>query len=312
MILVHQRVPKTDVSGTILCMDAVTVPPTPETTPPHNRIRVGYARVSTHSQDHQSQLDALAGAHCREVVVETASTRKDRPKLRATLGGLRSGDTLVTYKPDRVARSMKELLVFVEDELHARGIVLEILTGVCAGVHRPDGAGLADRLLFAVAALAAEMERELIRERTLDGLRAAAAARRRIRAVPVHLTNLVLMVVPRLLALQIRLHTRRISHPDLRRHIVDHHGRYVERILQEPAQMANRHELKAEPQPVVITTLGRDQVPVHVVQEEEPLKDRLVRRAGEPAVHRLLGRGQKTSHERSTNDPIGRYPLILA
>jgi len=50
---------------------------------------------------------------------------------------------------------------------------------VCAGTHRPDGAGLADRLLFAVAALAAEMERELIRERTLDGLRAAAAAGRR-------------------------------------------------------------------------------------------------------------------------------------
>jgi len=111
--------------------------------------------------------------------VETASTRKDRPKLRATLDRLQPGDTLVIYKPDRIARSMKELLVVVEDELHARGIVLEILTGVCAGVHPPDGAGLADRLLFAVAALAAEMERELIRERTLDGLRAAAAAGRR-------------------------------------------------------------------------------------------------------------------------------------
>ncbi|MDG4762238.1 recombinase family protein [Micromonospora sp. WMMD710] len=73
---------------------------------------------------------------------------------------------------------MKELLVFLEDELHARNITLEILTGICAGVHRPGGATLADRLLFAVAALAAEMERELIRDRTLDGLRAAAAAGR--------------------------------------------------------------------------------------------------------------------------------------
>ncbi|AEV85155.1 DNA-invertase from lambdoid prophage e14 [Actinoplanes sp. SE50] len=140
---------------------------------PHNRIRVGYARVSTRAQDHQAQLDALTGAHCREVVVETASTRGDRPKLRATLARLQPGDTLVIYKPDRVARSMKELLIFVEDQLHARGIVLEILTGVCAGVHRPDGATIADRLLFA------ELERELIRERTLDGLRAAAAAGRR-------------------------------------------------------------------------------------------------------------------------------------
>ena len=73
---------------------------------------------------------------------------------------------------------MKELLVFLEDELHARDITLEILAGICAGVHRPGGATLADRLLFAVAALAAEMERELIRDRTLDGLRAAAAAGR--------------------------------------------------------------------------------------------------------------------------------------
>jgi hypothetical protein len=113
---------------------------------PHNRIRVGYARVSTRGQDHQAQLDALAGAHCREVVVETASTRTERPKLRATLDRLQAGDTLVIYEPDRVARSMKELLVFVEDDLHARGVVLEILTGVCAGMHRPDGATIAAHL----------------------------------------------------------------------------------------------------------------------------------------------------------------------
>jgi DNA invertase Pin-like site-specific DNA recombinase len=146
---------------------------------PHNRIRIGYARVSTRAQDHQAQLDALAGAHCREVVVETASTRGTRPKLYATIAAMRPGDALVVYKPDRVARSMKELLVLLEDHLHARGIVLEILTGICAGVHRPDGATIADRLLFAVAAMAAEMERDLISERTRDGLRAAAAAGRR-------------------------------------------------------------------------------------------------------------------------------------
>lgn len=89
--------------------------------------------------------------------METASTRAERPKLRASLDRLQPGDTLVIYEPDRVARSMKRLLVFIEDELHARGVVLEILTGVCAGVHRPDGATIADRLLSAVAALAAEV-----------------------------------------------------------------------------------------------------------------------------------------------------------
>ena len=43
-----------------------------------NSVRIGYARVSTRTQDHQAQLDALGAAHCREVVVETASTRGER------------------------------------------------------------------------------------------------------------------------------------------------------------------------------------------------------------------------------------------
>ena len=47
--------------------------------------------------------------------METASTRGDRPKLRGALGQLQAGDTLVIYKPDRVARSMKELLVLLEE-----------------------------------------------------------------------------------------------------------------------------------------------------------------------------------------------------
>lgn len=140
-----------------------------------NAIRIGYARVSARSQDHQLQLDALSGAECREIIIETASTRAQRPKLRAALEMLHPGDTLVIYKPDRVARSMKELLVLLEDELHARAINLEILSGMCAGLHRPTGATIADKMLFLVAAMAAEMERDLIHERTMDGLAAAAA-----------------------------------------------------------------------------------------------------------------------------------------
>jgi DNA invertase Pin-like site-specific DNA recombinase len=144
-----------------------------------NSVRIGYARVSTRAQDHQAQLDALAAAHCQETILETASTRDARPKLREALGKLQAGDTLVISKPDRVARSMKELLVLLEDQLHARGINLHILTGICAGLHRPDGNTIADKMLFMVAAMAAEMERDLIRERTLDGLRAAQARGRR-------------------------------------------------------------------------------------------------------------------------------------
>ena len=140
-----------------------------------NTVRIGYARVSGRTQDHQMQLDALAAADCREVIVETASTHGARPKLTAALRTLKPGDTLVIYKPDRVARSMKELLVLLEDELHAREVNLEILTGICAGLHKPNGQTIADKMLFMVAAMAAEMERELIHERTMDGLAAAAA-----------------------------------------------------------------------------------------------------------------------------------------
>lgn len=85
----------------------------------------------------------VQAAHCREIIIETASTRGDRPKLRATLDNtldkLQHGDTLVIYTPDRIARSVKELLMLLEDQLHARGINLHILTGICAGVHRPNG-----------------------------------------------------------------------------------------------------------------------------------------------------------------------------
>ncbi|MGY2093645.1 recombinase family protein [Nocardia gipuzkoensis] len=144
-----------------------------------NTVGIGYARVSGRSQDHQLQLDALDAADCREVIVETASTRGDRPKLRTTLAMLKPGDTLVIYKPDRVARSMKELRVLFEDQLHAREVNLRILTGICAGLHKPNGQTMAEKMLFMVAAMAAEMERELIRERTLDGPAAAEAQGRK-------------------------------------------------------------------------------------------------------------------------------------
>ncbi|MQA64060.1 MAG: hypothetical protein GEU86_21950, partial [Actinophytocola sp.] len=91
----------------------------------------------------------------------------------------RARTTSIVGNPDRIARSMKELLVLLEDELHAREVNLHILTGICAGLHRPNAASIADKMLFMVAAMAAEMERDLIRERTLDGLAAAQAQGRK-------------------------------------------------------------------------------------------------------------------------------------
>ena len=66
-----------------------------------NTVRIGYARVSGQTQDHQLQLDALAAADCCDIVIKTASTRTDRPQLRQALAVLKPGDTLVIYTPDR-------------------------------------------------------------------------------------------------------------------------------------------------------------------------------------------------------------------
>jgi len=94
-VLPGQRVPETS-PGTA-CRTAGTGTIGAMTAAPafDNSVRIGCARVSTRAQEHQAQLDALAAAHCREILTETASTRGDRPRLRQALGQLQAGDTLV-------------------------------------------------------------------------------------------------------------------------------------------------------------------------------------------------------------------------
>ena len=129
-----------------------------------NGVRIGYVRITGSARRNQAQLDTVAAAQCREVLVEAASSHDAWPQLRRALDMLQTGDTLVIYKPDRVARSIKELLILLEDRFHADSISLHILSGPCAGLHRPDGTAIADKMLFTVAAMAAEMERDLFRE----------------------------------------------------------------------------------------------------------------------------------------------------
>src|SRR3954463_12015833 len=89
---------------------------------------VGYARVSTQVQDLALQLDALRAAGCGKFYEEKASgAQRERPELQAALGDMRQGDTLVVWKLDRLARSIKQLIETVED-LAARGIGLRSLT----------------------------------------------------------------------------------------------------------------------------------------------------------------------------------------
>ena len=89
---------------------------------------VGYARVSTSDQDPALQLDALKRAGCDRVYTETASgAQRDRPELKAALDYMRSGDTLVVWRLDRLARSMRQLIETVED-LEDREVAFRSLT----------------------------------------------------------------------------------------------------------------------------------------------------------------------------------------
>jgi DNA invertase Pin-like site-specific DNA recombinase len=131
---------------------------------------VGYARVSTQEQDLALQLDALHGAGCERVFEEKASgAQRDRPALKAALDYMREGDTLVVWKLDRLARSLKQLIETVE-AFAGRGIGLRSLTEALDTTTTAGG-----KLVFHIFAALAEFERGVIRERTLAGLQAARA-----------------------------------------------------------------------------------------------------------------------------------------
>ena len=142
--------------------------------PAGERNLIGLARVSTDGQDAQLQQDALTEARCARIYTEKISTRKattERLGLTAALDYLRTGDTLVVWKLDRLGRSVKDVLT-IADDLHARGIGVRILTGKLSGSYSPSGEG---KFFFTMMAAFAELERDIIHERTMAGLVAAKA-----------------------------------------------------------------------------------------------------------------------------------------
>jgi DNA invertase Pin-like site-specific DNA recombinase len=142
--------------------------------PAGERNLIGLARVSTDAQDARLQQDALTEAGCGRIYAEKVSTRKaasGRQGLAAALGYLRPGDTLVVWKLDRLGRSVREVLT-IADDLHARGAGVRILTGTLSGSYSPRGEG---KFFFTMMAAFAELERDIIYERTMAGLKAARA-----------------------------------------------------------------------------------------------------------------------------------------
>jgi DNA invertase Pin-like site-specific DNA recombinase len=132
---------------------------------------VGYARVSTGQQDPAMQVAALkaAGVDGRRIYTDVMSGRRDdRPGLRRCLAALQEGDTLVVWKLDRLGRSVQHLVKVVND-LSSRGVGFRSLT---ESIDTTTNGG---RLIFHVFAAIAEFERDLIAERTQEGLKQALA-----------------------------------------------------------------------------------------------------------------------------------------
>lgn len=128
---------------------------------------IGYARVSTGDQNLDLQKNALIRAECELVFEDMASGKNARrPGLKRALRRLRPGDVLVVWKLDRLGRSVRDLITLVS-ELQARGVNFRSLTDSI------DTSTPAGRFFFHVMSALAEMERELIVERTRAGLAAA-------------------------------------------------------------------------------------------------------------------------------------------
>lgn len=128
---------------------------------------IGYIRVSTSEQNTDLQRNALMSANCDLILEDKISGKsRDRPGLKKALRALGRGDTLVVWKLDRLGRSMQHLVMLTE-ELRERGVNFRSLTD-SIDTSTPMG-----RFFFHVMGALAEMERELIVERTRAGLAAA-------------------------------------------------------------------------------------------------------------------------------------------
>lgn len=135
---------------------------------------IGYARISTVSQELALQIDALQSAGATQIFEDrgVSGVRTERPGLTEALSFLREGDTLIVWKLDRLGRSMSHLLQTVAD-LEGRGVGFKSLT------ENIDTTTPTGRLVFHIFGALGEFERDLIRERTNAGLAAAAARGRK-------------------------------------------------------------------------------------------------------------------------------------
>lgn len=132
-------------------------------------MKIGYARVSTQDQNLDRQLDNLRSAGCERIFNEKMTgTKSDRPELKTMLLTLRAGDVLVIDSFSRLSRSTKDLLDLVE-KLTAMDVHLVSLK------ENLDTTTATGKLMLTMLSALSQFERDLIAERTIDGLKAARA-----------------------------------------------------------------------------------------------------------------------------------------
>lgn len=132
---------------------------------------IGYARVGTHEQDTAAQEQALRAAGAERVFVDHAgsSRRADRPQWLGCLDYLRTGDTLLVWRLDRLAGT-QTLAIETINDLHERGVQIKSLTEPDIDTTSPMG-----RALFGIVAVFAQLRVDTIRENTRAGLARARA-----------------------------------------------------------------------------------------------------------------------------------------
>ena len=137
---------------------------------------IGYARISTSAQELNMQLDALKQAGCKKQHIFTdqiSGAKAERPGLAECLKELKTGDTLIIWRLDRLGRSLRNLIDIVE-QLQRRGVGFRSIND--GGIDTTTASG---EMIFNIFGTLAQFERRLIQERTQAGLTAARARGRK-------------------------------------------------------------------------------------------------------------------------------------
>jgi len=135
---------------------------------------VGYIRISTGKQDYNNQRSAINEAAAREglkvrFVEDTVSSRKAERKIYEVVDNLKEGETLIVYEPSRLARSIGEVFEIAQQVKRKKAALWILQPEIRTGNGKENIQ--ADMLLFALS-MAAQIERDLISERTRNALRA--------------------------------------------------------------------------------------------------------------------------------------------